>query len=58
MGGNQSFEHIEKKYGQKGTDYIAAKYQERKIYERINDEIQRLVDHANLQETGDIEFIH
>lgn len=44
------FEDIEKKYGQKGADYIAAKYQERRIYDRINDEIARLNDHANLQE--------
>jgi hypothetical protein len=44
------FEDIEKKYGQKGADYIAAKYQERKIYERINDEIARLNGNADLQE--------
>lgn len=37
MGNHQSFEDIEKKYGQKGTDYVAAKYHERRIYERIND---------------------
>jgi len=54
MGGNQSFEHIEAKNGQKGTDYIVAKYRERKIYERINDEITKLNDHANLQESEDI----
>lgn len=54
MGLNQSFESIEKKYGQKGVDYIAGKHQERKIYERINDEILRLNDNANLQEREDI----
>jgi len=37
MGNLQSFEDIEKKYGQRGIDYVAAKYHERRIYERIND---------------------
>lgn len=49
MGNNQGFEHIEKRYGQKGVDYIISKYQERRIYEKINDEIVRLNQHANLQ---------
>jgi hypothetical protein len=37
MGNQQSFAEIEKKYGLKGVDYVASKYHERKIYERIND---------------------
>ena len=58
MGVSYSFEAIEKKYGQKGTDYVVEKHQERQIYERINDEIVRLNDHANLKQKEDTEFIY
>jgi len=57
MGNNQSFESIEKKYGDKGVEYVVGKYQERKIYETINDEIARLNVNADLQEKDDLEFL-
>jgi len=50
MGNNASFSKIEKKHGKEGVDYVVLKYYERRIYERISDEIRRLKDHANLQE--------
>lgn len=49
MGNNHSFEDIEKKYGQKGIDYVASKHQERGIYSKIGDEINKLNNHANTQ---------
>lgn len=57
MGNNHSFEDIEKKYGQKGVDYIASKHQERGIYSKIGDEINKLNNQANTQEHDDLEFL-
>jgi hypothetical protein len=37
MGGGSSFAAIEKKYGDTGVKYILSKYQERNIYNRIED---------------------
>ena len=57
MGNNHSFDEIEKKYGQKGIDYVASKYQERRIYSKIGDEINKLNNQTSIQEHDDLEFL-
>jgi hypothetical protein len=46
MGNSQSFQDIEKKYGQKGIDYVAGKCQERRIYSKIGASINNLKNQA------------
>jgi len=41
---------LKKKHRNGGINYVVSKHHERKIYDRINDEIKLLKDHANLQE--------
>ena len=52
MGNHASHEldYIKKKYGEPAIDYIVYKYNQRVAYLQTRDELQRIIEHANLQE--------
>jgi hypothetical protein len=59
--GNQAHSHfhdIQTKHGQAGVDYIVFKSNQRNAQAHTKDEVQRVHDHANLQEREDVEFIN
>lgn len=52
MGGAHStFVEIEKKHGNAGVDYIVRRRNERIAYEQTRDELKRINDHVDLQES-------
>lgn len=58
--GNSAPKHfalIEQKYGAPAIDYIARKHFERTAFAQTRDETQRILDHAELQEREDLEWI-
>ena len=55
---HSQFTEIERKRGRQAVDYITYKAQQRAAYQNTRDEVQRLYDHANLQEKEDIEFLN
>lgn len=55
---NKDLALIERKYGNPAIDYIIGRHNERLAYTQTRDELQRIIDHANLQEREDIEWIN
>jgi hypothetical protein len=55
---HSQFTEIETKRGRPAVDYIIYKAQQRIAVQNTRDEVQRLYDHANLQEREDIEFLN